>query len=341
MENKMTKSKIPSIFQGQDYLDPKYNTAFHALFGRDDALISFLNAALHLKKAEQIQKLEKVQHECEITINIPHPLMVRFDIHAITANGERIDIEMQRMGYCDYLDRIQIYNAMQLLNSKDELQKKEIKAKKKSKKKSSDFKNDDETLEDLKKKLTCYELPKLYSIWICDFEIPELKEIAEYRDEFSLYSKNLIHHGNLKTLTPKNSYIIYELQKFSKTANKLVTAEDKWLYILKNAGSQTIPQFTDETFAAALNRIAVNDENENLLEKQEKEISMTEDIEYIRAQRVVAMVNAAEEKGEARGLSQGRAEEKYSLAKGFLKEGFPIETIAKVTGLSINEIKSL
>ena len=68
---------------------------------------------------------------------------------------------------------------------------------------------------------------------------------------------------------------------------------------------------------------------------------MTEDIEYIRAQRVVAMVNAAEEKGEARGLSQGRAEEKYSLAKGFLKEGFPIETIAKVTGLSINEIKSL
>ncbi|PWK93848.1 putative transposase/invertase (TIGR01784 family), partial [Hallerella porci] len=60
-------------------------------------------------------------------------------------------------------------------------------------------------------------------------------------------------------------------------------------------------------------------------------------IEYIRAQRVVAMVNAAEGKGEAKG----RAEEKYSLAKGFLKEGFPIETIAKVTGLSINEIKSL
>ena len=90
--------------------------------------------------------------------------MVRFDIHAITANGERIDIEMQRMGYCDYLDRIQIYNAMQLLNSKDELQKKEIKAKKKSKKKSSDFKNDDETLEDLKKKLTRYELPKLFNL---------------------------------------------------------------------------------------------------------------------------------------------------------------------------------
>ena len=180
-------------------------------------------------------------------------------------------------------------------------------------------------------------MPKLYSIWICDFEIPELKEIAEYRDEFSLYSKNLIHHGNLKTLTPKNSYIIYELQKFSKTANKLVTAEDKWLYILKNAGSQTIPQFTDETFAAALNRIAVNDENENLLEKQEKEIAMTEDIEYIRAQRVVAMVNAAEGKGEAKG----RAEEKYSLAKGFLKKGISVETIAEVTGLSIDEIKAL
>ena len=59
MENKMTKSKIPSIFQGQDYLDPKYNTAFHALFGRDDALISFLNAALHLRKPSKFKSSKK------------------------------------------------------------------------------------------------------------------------------------------------------------------------------------------------------------------------------------------------------------------------------------------
>ena len=46
-------------------------------------------------------------------------------------------------------------------------------------------------------------------------------------------------------------------------------------------------------------------------------------------------------KGRKEGLSKGILQEKLSLAKGFLKEGIPIKTIAKVTGLSIDEIKAL
>ena len=46
-------------------------------------------------------------------------------------------------------------------------------------------------------------------------------------------------------------------------------------------------------------------------------------------------------KGLSKGRKEGRAKEKISLAKGFLKEGIPIKTIAKVTGLTIDEIKAL
>ena len=58
-------------------------------------------------------------------------------------------------------------------------------------------------------------------------------------------------------------------------------------------------------------------------------------------QRLAEASKTALGKGKAEGLSKGILQEKLSLAKGFLKEGIPIKTIAKVTGLSIDEIKAL
>ena len=58
-------------------------------------------------------------------------------------------------------------------------------------------------------------------------------------------------------------------------------------------------------------------------------------------QRLAEATKTALGKGKAEGLSKGILQEKLSLAKGFLKEGIPIKTIAKVTGLSIDEIKAL
>ena len=57
--------------------------------------------------------------------------------------------------------------------------------------------------------------------------------------------------------------------------------------------------------------------------------------------RLAEATKTALGKGKAEGLSKGILQEKLSLAKGFVKEGIPIKTIAKVTGLSIDEIKAL
>ncbi len=60
-------------------------------------------------------------------------------------------------------------------------------------------------------------------------------------------------------------------------------------------------------------------------------------LEYVKEQ--------AEEKGREEGLAEGREEGelkgKRETAKGFLKEGVPIDIICKVTGLSETEIQSL
>ncbi|MCQ2106736.1 MAG: hypothetical protein MJZ26_13210 [Fibrobacter sp.] len=41
------------------------------------------------------------------------------------------------------------------------------------------------------------------------------------------------------------------------------------------------------------------------------------------------------------GKEEGRNEEKCELAKGFRADGFPLEAIAKRTGLTPEEIKAL
>ena len=50
---------------------------------------------------------------------------------------------------------------------------------------------------------------------------------------------------------------------------------------------------------------------------------------------------AAEEKGEARGIEKGKAEEKIEIAKALLKQALIPEDIQQATGLSIEQIKSL
>ena len=62
-------------------------------------------------------------------------------------------------------------------------------------------------------------------------------------------------------------------------------------------------------------------------------------------QRLAAGKAEALAEGISKGRKEGRAEgmmaKTRSLAKGFLKKGISVETIAEVTGLTIDEIKAL
>ena len=57
------------------------------------------------------------------------------------------------------------------------------------------------------------------------------------------------------------------------------------------------------------------------------------------------MINTARnwgyDDGKAEGLEEGKKEEKISIAKNLLKDGMPIESVSKNTGLSIEELQKL
>ena len=59
----------------------------------------------------------------------------------------------------------------------------------------------------------------------------------------------------------------------------------------------------------------------------------------------VATIDAAKqegiEEGIEKGIEKGRKEEKHEIALAMLKENLPVKQVSKLTGLSVEELKSL
>ena len=102
-----------------------------------------------------------------------------------------------------------------------------------------------------------YEVPPTYAIWICDFPISEQKL---FRGDWAIRNKDCL------TLSNKMMYILYDLTKFNKTFEEIVTAEERWLYLLKHAGkAEKLPDFNDSVIAKAIHRILVYSAPEKLI----------------------------------------------------------------------------
>ncbi len=200
-----------------------------------------------------------------------------------------------------------------------------------------------------------YTVPTVYSLWICDFSLDELREFGEYRDEWFVCSRNAISHGRAKPIGGKNKYIIYELEKFRKTKGELKTTEDKWLFVLANAGKDPeLPEFSDDVFADALRRIEVHSADRELLSEQGRYLM---DMDYVRtcaAQQVLraereaeAKVVAAEAKVKAATKAATKAAETaetaaINMARACLSLGkLTDREIAKCSGLSLRKVQML
>ncbi len=195
-----------------------------------------------------------------------------------------------------------------------------------------------------------YTVPTVYSLWICDFSLDELREFGEYRDEWFVCSRNAIAHGKAKPIGGKNKYIIYELEKFRKTKGELKTTEDKWLFVLANAGKDPeLPEFSDDVFADALRRIEVHSADRELLSEQGRYLM---DMDYVRtcaAQQVLRAEREAEAKVAAKVAARAEAAAKaaaetaaINMARACLSLGkLTDREIAKCSGLSLRKVQML
>ncbi len=307
------------------YLDPLYDAAFKAFLGDEQALISFLNGVFHLEDENKITKV--TVKNTEVNIIFPKTKTYRFDIRATTSNGFCINVEMQKAKHSRFIERILLQHSAFMLQSKYEW--------------------DQEFLNETTVELTSeersrrhdlrYEIPPTIAIWICDFPL-------EKQDGYC--ATWAIRNEKGLTLTDKVKYILYDLTQFNKELGSVKTDEDRWLYLLKHAGSASnLPDFNDETIARAIKRLLVSDASDRLLKEQARNMVMTEEeLDYLAALKVRARTEGRAEgrvEGRAEGRAEGQVEARKGMALSLRNQGVPISAISAASGLSEQEILAL
>ena len=176
-----------------------------------------------------------------------------------------------------------------------------------------------------KREIHRYEIPPTYTIWICDFPVPRQKT---YRGDWAVRNKEGL------TLNDKVKYILYDLTRFNKLYEEIKTAEDRWLYLLKHAGTaESLPDFKDDIIAKAINRLLVDKASDKLLKEQAKDMVMTEEeLDYLAMLKVRARTE---------GLLEGEAKSFERVALDMLADNEPIEKIVKYSHLSMEKVLEL
>ena len=293
------------------YLDPLYDAAFKAFLNDEQALVSFLNGVFQLEGDNRITSV--TIKNTEVNIIFPQVKTFRLDICATTSNGFCINVEMQKAKHSRFIERILLQHSAFMLQSKYEWDQ-------------NFFKDPAKELSDeerAQRDASRYEIPPTFAIWICDFP---LEKQSGYRGTWAIRNEKGL------TLTDKVKYILYDLTQFNKTLDAIKTDEDRWLYLLKNAGSSDdLPDFDDDAIARAIKRLLVKTASDSLLKEQAKNMVMTEEeLDYLASLKVRARAQ-----GKAEGLAEGKAE---GLAEGESKGHADVIDVLKDMNISAEQI---
>jgi len=172
------------------------------------------------------------------------------------------------------------------------------------------------------------KLNQVIAITILDFTM--FKEFEHY----------LSCHEFRETIT-NNHYLdeirhhLIELPKFKKTEAELETPIEKWCYFLKYAGGlEIIPEkLRQEPYRKAFEIAS----RANMTKEEWEEY----DAAGIKMQDERGAISAAQKQSLQQGIQQGIQQGKQETAHAMLKEGFDANVIAKLTGLSLEEITHL
>ena len=131
------------------------------------------------------------------------------------------------------------------------------------------------------------------------------------------------------------------LPKFKFDAEN-ITTKDIWINFFKNLGDmdnihQSVYERADEGLLRLLEKAkvaALTDEERDVYEASMKRLEDEVDMEELGYK--IGM-----EKGMEKGLERGKAEANYENARKMKSMGFAIEDISKITGLTLEEIRTI
>ncbi len=300
------------------YLDPKADVTFKKVFGEHkDLLISLLNALLPLPEDAQIESIEYLP--TELVPKTPLLKNTIVDVRCSDVNGRTFIVEMQMIWEAYFLKRV-------LFNS------------------SKSY------IRQLKKGETYNDLKPVYALSLVNDEFR--KDTDDFYHEYKICDTK-----NQDQTIDDMCFIFIELPKFK--AHTFVERRMAVLWL------KYLTEINEQTKNAPEDLLANNDTRKALDIVEESAYTEAQMNAYNHFWDVVStersfidsalkrgmkqgfeqgMEKGIEQgmaKGMAKGIEKGKAEGRLENARKLLAVGVSAENIAKATGLTIDEIKSM
>lgn len=293
------------------YLDPKADLTFKKIFGEHkDLLISLLNALLPLADDEQIESVEYLSPELVPDTYVGKNSIV--DVRCRDVKNHQFIVEMQMLWTEAFKQRV-LFNASKAF------------------------------VRQLDKKRKYELLQPVYSLNLVN-EI----FIKEYPDEF-IHNYNVVHELHSNEIIDGLHFTFVELPKFKAHSIMEKKMAVLWLRFLTEIDEQTkeVPQ---ELLDNPETSKALKTVEESAMSKDE--LLAYEDFwDKLGAERLLfvdsnrrSMEEGREEgrkEGREEGRKEGVKEGRADVARNLLSIGMPLEDIAKVTGMEIQDIEQM
>ena len=292
--------------RNERFINPYTDFGFKRLFGTEmnkDLLISFLNSLFAAKHLD-IADVQYLNGE-QLGDGYGDRRAV-FDVYCMTSDGGRFIVEMQKAEQAYFKDRSIYYSTFAIR-------------------------------EQAPKGTWDYRLENVYTVGLLNFTL------NEYPDDSYIHEIKLKDVVDNRVFYDKLTLMYLEMPKFRKTEDELETMMDKWMFVLHNLSRlmERPRALQDRVFKKLFEQAEIARYSET--ERRQYEESRKDMWDYF------STMKTAKDKGIKEGLEKGRAEGRAEgintanreNARRMKAKGFAVEDIAEITGLSIEDIKTL
>ena len=233
-----------------------------------------------------------------------------YDIYCENENSERFIVEMQNRGHRNFKERAIYYLSRTIANQG---------------RKGPDW---------------MFDLKAVYGVFFMNFHLESRQ--TKFRTDVSL--------RDMRTNEPfsdKMRFIFLDLPAFTKDEETCETDFERWIYVLKNMEIlQRMPFKARKSVFEELEKIAdISALSKEDQEKYEHIIKVYRDNLVTEQWAIEKGLEKGRKEGLKKGLEEGRKEgieiERLKNARGMKAKGYPLEDIAQITGLSVEEIQKL
>ena len=306
--------EIEEMGEGK-FINPYTDFGFKKLFGtplNKELLISFLNSLFD--KKEEVKDLTYLNGE-----NLGNGYGDRraiFDVYCENEQGETFIVEMQKAEQQFFKDRSVFYSTFPIQNQG-------------------------------KKGVWDFRLKGVYTVGILDFVFPD----NEYPKDSLRHEVKLVDVDDKHVFYDKLTFLYLEMPKFTKKEEELETMYDKWLYVLHNLSrlmerpaalqEYVFKRLFDQAEIAKYSPEERQDYEDSLrVYRDMKNVLDTAELKGLK-KGIKQGLEQGIKQGLEQGIEQGALEEKRKNAKAMKVLGLPLETIARVTGMSAEDIAKL